>query len=510
MIINDRKKFGLPAILLLLGISSCNKYLEERPSKTSSLEVTTTAQLDALLNAYSSFYTESNRTAIYSTDDYGFTTDLYKAGPGNFSMAGIEFSLWDINYLPDDTRESFWSGEYRKIFTANMALEYADKVTGSAEEKTIIKADAHFIRAYSYWELANTYCLPYTAANKNEPGLPVKTSVSFEQPLDRKPLETVYQLIETDLQEALKITVPLVQNGKARHWRANKAAVNGFAARFYLHRNDYAAAQKYADLALAEYSQLTDYNTEMRYGRDNSVVINPGKPEAKTVVLKFPYTHDNQSDLTDMIGWKEFLYFRMLTHESWWYIPSQELLNLYDKDHDLRYKYHMVQGYSYDRGMTNPPYNYPGYIFFFKDRLPSGPTVAEMILIKAECQARTNKVAEALTTINTLRAKRMTAGDWVNLTATTQEDAIKKILEERRREMPFAQRWFDIRRYNNNDDPNDDVILTKTFFPYNISSVQSGNTVQTYTLPKNARRFAAPIPRTEIISSNSVIKQNTY
>src|SRR5690606_31091583 len=126
-----------------------------------------------------------------------------------------------------------------------------------------------------------------------------------------------------------------------------------------------------------------------------------------TVTLKFPYTHDNQSDMTDMIGWKEFMYFRMLYHASWWYLPSQELLDLYDKDNDLRYEYHMVEGYSYDRGMTNPAYDWPGYVFFFKDRLPSGPTTAEMLLIKAECEARGDQVATAMNTVNQLRAKRM-------------------------------------------------------------------------------------------------------
>jgi starch-binding outer membrane protein, SusD/RagB family len=122
-------KFNIITIILVTVIgtlSSCEKFLEESPSKTSSLVVTTTAQLDALLNNYSStFYKEGNRTAIYSTDDFGLTTDLYNARPGTFSsMATIQFMLWDIEYLPQDTREGFWSGEYKKIFNANMVLDF--------------------------------------------------------------------------------------------------------------------------------------------------------------------------------------------------------------------------------------------------------------------------------------------------------------------------------------------------------------------------------------------------
>jgi hypothetical protein len=505
-----RSHLWLPLLAIAPAFSSCDKYLAEPPSKSTTLVVTTTAQLDALLNTYTSFYTEGNRTAIYGTDDFGITTDLYNARPGTFTLAAFQFGLWDIPYLPDDTRESFWSNEWRKIFTANLVLSKVGEVSGTDAEKTYLTADAHFVRAYSYWVLANTYCLPYTEANKKELGLPLKMGTSFEESAARGTLEDTYKLIEADLAEALKVSLPLVQNNKARHWRANKAGVNGFAARYYLNRNNYTQALKYANDALADYSQLVDYNTGMRYGNDQAINIDAGTPQAKTVTLKYPYTHDNQVVLTDMLEWKEFLYFRMLTHESWWYVPSQELLNLYDKAHDLRYQYHIVEDYSYDRGMIKPSYSYPGYVFFFKDRIPSGPTVAEMLLIKAECLARTSNFNDALTVVNTLRAKRITAGAWVDLTAANQADAIKKILEERRREMPFAHRWFDIRRYNNNEDATDDVTLTKTFYPYNNSAVLATEPVKTYTLSKNSRRFAVPLPRTELISSNGVIVQNTY
>lgn len=500
------------SLVALLGVSltSCNDFLDERPSKTSSLVVTTTDQLQALLDNYNTFYQEGNRTSVYSTDDYEFNMEIYDARPSTFSMAAVEFSLWDTEYLPDDGREGYWSSEYKKIFTANMVLENLDKVSGPEAEKIELKAEAHFIRAYSYWNLANTYCLPYTESNKGEMGLPIRTGTSFEQPAARASLEETYSLIENDLAEALKINVALMKNGKPKHWRANIAGVHGFAARYYLNANNYAKALEHANAALSEYNTLVNYNTDMRYGKDVSVPINTGQADAKTVVLKFPYTHDNQSDMTDMLGWKEFLYFRVLNHESWWYIPSQELLELYDKENDLRYTYHVVEGYSYDRGMVNPAYDYPGYIFFFKDRLPSGPTVAEMYLIKAECEARTNDYATAMTTLNTLRKSRYKEGAAYELSAANQNEAVSHILEERRREMPFTRRWTDLRRLNNNEDSSDDVEVTRTFYPYNFSSVLSNEQPKEYKLEKNSRRYAAPIPRPDITSSQGEIEQNTY
>lgn len=506
-------KIKFPAFTLLAGallLGSCNDFLEEKPSKSSDLVVTKTEQLDALLNNYSAFYSEGNRTAVHSTDDYGLTKQIFDARPGTFGMAGVEFALWDVDFVQDDTRENFWRNEYTKIFNANMVLENLSRVTGSQADKDRLKADAHFIRAYSYLALSEVYCLPYNEASKNELGLTIKNSTSFEESSARRPLSEVHQQIEADLAEAFKTNTSLIQQGKPRHWRANTAAVNGFAARYALIRNNYQQALDYANKALAEYSELVDYNKDMRYGRSSTVSINTGTPQAQTLTLQFPYTHDNQSDFTDMVQWKEFLYFRMLNHESWWYIPSQELIDLYDQTNDLRYTYHFVEGYSYDRGMTKPAYNWPGYVFFYKDRIPSGPTVAEMLLIKAECLARLDKPAEAMTAVNTLRAKRMSPGPWVNLNAANKDEAIKRVLEERRRELPYTQRWSDIRRFNNNDYPADDVILSRSFYPYTASTVVANQPLKTYTLEKNSRRFAAPIPRTEIISSQGAIQQNTY
>ena len=173
----------------------------------------------------------------------------------------------------------------------------------------------------------------------------------------------------------------------------------------------------------------------------------------------------------------------------------------------------MVENYSYDRGMTSPAYAYPGYIFFYKDRIPSGPTVAEMILTKAECQARMGDYIEAMNTVNVLREKRIdknAPSDKIKLSASSQTEAISKILQERRREMPFSTRWYDIRRFNNNEDPDDDVVLTREFYPYTNFGILGKETLKTYSLDKNSRRFAAPILNTEIESSLGKIQQNIY
>ena len=298
-----------------------------------------------------------------------------------------------------------------------------------------------------------------------------------------------------------------IVNNKYTHWRANKAAVNGFAARYWLQRGDYDKAYQYATTALSSHNVLVNYNTDMYYST---------KPSYKTVngvqvEILYPYTHDNQTDLNDRMEWKELMYFRNAYYGSWYYIPSQKLLDSYDHDYDLRFKYHIVDNYSYDRGLTM---EYPGYVFFFKDNIPAGPTTAEMLLIKAECLARNNKVSEAMAEVNKLRDVRMDAAapaERKYLSATDKNEAVKVIIEERMREMPFTMRWFDIVRLNHNNDSTDDVgALTRYYYPYTSAGVLTNDTPKTYTLEVGSRLYACPIPQTDINSSNGAIEQNKY
>ncbi|MBQ3176146.1 MAG: RagB/SusD family nutrient uptake outer membrane protein, partial [Bacteroidales bacterium] len=324
-------------------------------------------------------------------------------------------------------------------------------------------------------------------------------------------LKDTYDFIEADLNEALKIETPLMKIGSTNKYnsvRANKAAVNGFAARYYLYLNDYENALKYADIALQSHDELVDYNTEMSYMASCPTVTINGNTE----IIEVPYTYEGGAGKINdyMLEWKELTYFRMASDDNWWYMPSDELLALYDQEYDLRYKYHIVENFSFVNNVTTA---LPSYAFFWKDRIPSGPTTAEMLLIKAECQARLGKASDAMTTVNRLRAARMdksAPADVINLAASSQEDAVKKVLEERRREMPFARRFMDIRRLNSNecsyDDPGD---ITKTFYEYSLVNINVSSK-KTYTLEKNSAMYACPLPETEFIASDYVIDQNIY
>ncbi|AIM61256.1 hypothetical protein IX49_12265 [Cellulophaga lytica] len=510
-----KKTYKYIAILLLItAFSSCDDFLEENPSKNDSVTPESLEDFEALLNNYNEFSDEAIFPLIYGSDDFELSTNMHDNFNRAYSPASAIFGTWNTELAANESgRFSGWPAEWEKIFTANYILEQIDAVAASEEEKANIKAECYFIRAYSYFVLANVYCLPYSTTNLDELGLPIKQTTSFSESTARVSLGETYDFIESNLMNALKITREFSQvNGLNNSWRASTAAVNGFAARYYLALNEYALAQDYAQNALDEYSNLRNYNTDMRFS-DIPAFATIFNPTPERVELLYPYTHDQQNVAEDRLEFGEAYYYRMLSNPSWANWPSQELLNLYDDEYDLRYRYHIVEDYSYSRGAIAPPFSYPGYIFFFKDDIPSGPSVPEMLLIKAECQIRQGAWADGLQTANLLRAARMDATapvDAIELSALNQNEALTKVLEERRREMPFVHRWYDIRRYNNNDDASDDVILSRTFYPFNSSAINGGEAPITTTLDVKSRKYAFPIPNEEILISNGELEQNQY
>ena len=482
-------------------ISGCRKaandFLDEPPSKSQGVVITTTAQLDALFDNHNSLGTENGATVrMYGTDDYDFTP---AAVNGNFfhnSFFAVAIGTWERSRM-ENSPNSDWASQWSKVFTANLVLTQADKVSGPQADKDRLKAEARFVRAVAYWTLANVYCLPYTAENGNEPGLPLKTSTSFEEDLTRASLAKTYEFIEADLAEALKITDPIIKNGRFTSWRANIAGVNAFAARYYLMRGNYALAEQHATTSLNAYSELVNYNTEVGF--------------SSALPLNFPST---VLEPADPVNWKEFTAFRLLSTQ--YAVPSEELKNLYSTDgtvpgrqNDLRYKYFVVEGSAVLYGLPAADM----FVHFGLQSLMSGTTVGETIVTKAEAQARQNKVSDAMTTINVLRAKRMNAtlpANVINLTAGSQAEAITKLLQERRRELPITMRWFDLRRLNNNETPADDVTIIRQMYQFNDAGIITSLPLVTYTLEPKSRKYAVMIPQPDIYASQNVIAQNTY
>lgn len=496
------KRLHIMILMLgLISLASCKKYLDE-PNKIQT-DIKTVDQLQALIDNVTAgpafAYEGHNATATYSTDDTEITMDLYKNNPNAVSIANLYYYIFDVDNVIGASTDALWNNEFKKIFTANVILSTVDAAAGDDASRNRVKADAYFIRAYSYWTLVNYYCVPYAQdaeANKKAKGLPLKKTTDYSESLKRATLQETYDFIMSDVAQAQSL-VAYTDVQAALRWRISKPAIDAFLSRYYLFTRDYDKCIQSANSALTSQTvKLVDFNT--------IPAGNPASYANPAATLKYSALNDYAA--AKFFTWDEFYYTRFTYTSAQWDIPSTNLLSLYDQSNDLRFQLLMITNGGRRFSVITPAqYRYD----YFNDGryIPAGPTMAEVLLNKAEASARKGDMANALIAVNTLRAKRLKTN--VPLTATSAANALTQILQERRRELPFSFRWFDIRRFSANDDPSDDVTVTRTFFKVGVGTVDV-NTTQTYTLPVKSLRYAVPINGVEINASQGQIEQNNY
>lgn len=485
---------------LMMALSSCNDYLSKIPSPSTSAPINNVEQLMAIYDNATAFISETNPFACFTNDDADLSAELFKAKPSSFPVSSTVFyTIFHTDGISSQASDGLWSGQYSNIFKANTIINNVDNVTGDATEKAKVKCNAHFLRAYSYFLLAQYYCLPYCEANKTALGLPKRLGVDFEESIARVSLEEIYQLILSDLE--LAATTPEENVNSDYPWRVTKATVNALLSRIYLTMGKYNEAQTAAENALKGAPELLDLN-ELDYADVEKY------PEENGLPAQDVYNCETDKwNTIKYLYWKEFIFPRFTYARSQWLIPSDDLVNLYDHDNDRRFKLYFVEHGNRRMGV---PYEAYRYNQFYDGRyIVSGLTTAEMLLVKAEAQIRQGEWQEGLKTLDILRMKRYDTGKYTALTASSQSEALSIVIAERRREMPFSARISDIKRYSVNETSEDDVTVVRNFFEISMSEVFTDKP-KTYTIPSNSLLWAMPINEVEIGSSKGAIQQNRY
>lgn len=125
-----------------------------------------------------------------------------------------------------------------------------------------------------------------------------------------------------------------------------------------------------------------------------------------------------------------------------------------------------------------------------------GLTYPELLLMKAEANARLNNLDVALADLNLLRKYRYAGGttDLPGGAGMTQDQLITEVLKERRRELPIGsfQRTFDLKR-----------LALDTGKPWHMGQVTHKIGDQEYAAPINDTYFTLPI-------SNNVLQFNPH
>lgn len=466
---------AFPAVMALAVTASCSNFLEE----TSQDEIKPQSANDYRELIAGEIYNKTNTTAIHTYLDI-MTDDCEefakKATLGSDTRdAGYGYFTWqqkpELQVTGALNNDAAWSFYYHQILVSNMILYDIDKMNGTDQEKALVSAEAHAIRAYAYFMLVNLYGEPYDPATAGSAlGVPVNDLVGAEnRKFVRESVQRIYDLIVGDCEKALSGFEAGGDNNTIYRWNGN--AVSLLLARVYLYMQNWDQAIAYANRVISVKGDLWDLNQKAAEGDETAGLyfLNSRNPE---ILFSFGYYYIN--------------YFA--TGAKGAYPVSEGLKAIYEEG-DLRYgasdgAYIRNQGSSFMGGGKR-------YLQYkYDDASYSGVhgrafRTAEAYLIRAEAYSqKPDSYAKALDDLNFIRKNRFTAEKYAPLSGKSQEEVIQAVRDERRREMCFEQlRWFDLRRW---DRPR----IVHTYTP----SLNDLADVRYYVLEQNDPAYTLPVP----------------
>ncbi|QIH34466.1 RagB/SusD family nutrient uptake outer membrane protein [Sphingobacterium sp. DR205] len=452
-------------LLMAVSIVSCKKQDEWLDKKSSKSDVvpSTLDDFQAILDNTDIMNDYYPYLGQVSADNYTISDPSYNSIK-DYKVRNLYSWQSDIyeGSITTSTRE--WSAPYEIISYTNIALEGLNKISiteSNLNRWNNIKGSALFFRAYAFYNLAQLFCKPYDSTTTAiDLGIPLRLNSDVNVVSVRSTIKGTYDQIINDLLQAESLLPDMGQYKT----RPSKAAVYALLAKTYLIMGDYQDSKKYVEMALKIDDTLIDYNdlsTSKTYSLPN---FKTGNPE----VLFFSFAN-GYSVVNSRAN----------------QIVSSELYKSYD-DGDLR-KNIFYRGSFPNISFTGNQTGNGGNF--------SGLATNELYLIKAECLFRLGNITNGLEFLDRLLRKRWNKKlIYKPCLAKNEDEALKLIISERRKELPFTSnlRWEDLRRFNK--DSRFAIALTK---------IING---KSYTLPPNDPRYVFPIPPIEILKSN--IQQN--
>lgn len=434
---------GIAALLLV----SCDDFLDIKPKGVSIPEKAT--EYEQLLN-YGQLTKGLEVYMEYMTDDAWVPDEGY-AGFEEMEQSDRNLYTFQSEIYSPAEYDILWLQSYNRIYYCNVVANQVMASEGELNYKQRVRADALVLRAFDYLGLINAYAKPYDPATAaTDPGVPLQLDENItDAPIQRASVQKIYDQIKTDLEEAVKY----LPDQNLIQYRGSKPFVRALFARMYLCMENYEQASYWAEEVLKTHNTLLDMT---QYS-----VVDPDKTVGRT---DLPDADENPENIN-------IRYIPYVYGLSGSVYASENLLDLYEEN-DMRLKLwftHKIGSNIVDNLI---------FAGFFEMNVSS--SVQEMMLIAAECAARANDKTKAMKWYNELRKHRIM--NYVDETAVDAEEALRKVLDERRREFVYngLYRWIDLRRLNK------DARFRKT-----ITHTVQG---EAYVLEPDSPKWLLPIP----------------
>jgi tetratricopeptide (TPR) repeat protein len=439
---------------IIIVCSSCKKFLDERSDASLALP-STLPDLQALLDRNSIFNAVHPAVGEASADDHWLTDAAYAALPTDgYKNAYTWGEELYYNQYPND-----WSNIYSAVYAANTVMEALPsipKTNNNQLQRNDIKGQALFHRARMFFITATLFAKAYDPLTaEKDLGIPLRLSTDFNIASTRATLKETYDRITKDVLESITI-LPV----NAEHiMRPSKTAAYALAAKIYLSMGEYNKAGLYADSSLQLKSDLLDYNTI-----------------STTAVNSFAAYN------------KEVLFI------SWMPLTTNvnPAVNGIDTNLIAMYAANDLRKLLFFKDNGNKRFSFKGS--YNGNTQPfTGLTTDETWLIRAECFARAGNKDQAMNDLNKLLKTRWKTNTYIDVTAATAQDALIKILTERRKELVMRDvRFSDLKRLNR-----------EPAFAVTIRRNLNGQLIE---LTPNSARYALPIPA--VVIQQSGMQQN--
>ncbi|MCT4614691.1 MAG: RagB/SusD family nutrient uptake outer membrane protein [Marinifilaceae bacterium] len=496
-----KKLFYTIGILLSIFLYSCDSFLEY---KAGDKLIPKTAE-----NYKEFLYGEVIKEDATTLRNLEFMTDNVEEGILVGARDDVRKDLWgyytwqqipERNYINEIKNDDIWSLNYHKILSCNIVLDNIDDAIGSENEKNIIKAEARFLRAYSYLILANTYAKPYTTeedAKIDRSGVPINDKSGIEENIyTRSSLYDVYQIIENDLKES----IDLFEKSEYTYsvFRPNIDVARLVLSRAFLYQKKYNDCVAVTTALIANTSRsirnLKDYIGVRKMpplppppppaiaGLKVGAGAPPPPPPPPPVFGEVKYSLDyfTASNTAILFSYGVSSNGEFQGNTNYFFKASTSLLNSYRDD-----DYRKIVGW--DFAVKTKPWKFKA-----TDMYDKCLRLEEAYLNRAEALAELDEGDRGAADVTYIRSLRMPVN--FELPMGDQDKALKAVREEKRREFCFEnQRWFDIRRWMDED-------ITHTY--------TLGDKVYTYTLLKNSEAYTLPVPIRVLQKNKQIVNVN--
>ncbi|WP_125041602.1 RagB/SusD family nutrient uptake outer membrane protein [Bacteroides faecalis] len=428
------KQYRIYFLMLICMLSSCGDFLEESsqdlmiPKSVKDYKELFFGEVlnnEENLHPYLEYMTDDVKDQCYYGTNPKFISN-------DFREKMWAYYTWQSNPEIGITNEFYadiaWTSYYHKILMVNIMIDNLPAMNGTDIERYDLAGESYFIRAFSYFMLANLYGQPYEVATADKDlCVPINEEISLsDKMMKRSTNAEVYAKIEGDINRAIQCFKTV--GGEKTIFRPNLPSAYLLASRIALFQKKYDKAILYADSVFKSTSQPL-YKLKENDDHYFFSLLN------KEILWSYGSTVIEEYMKEDYRYMGEF-------------VVSDELVELYSGD-DLR----LTNFFKFTKGMQKKPVAKECTLYTPLKWSRNSPTVysnafrlSEAYLNRAEANAELGNTEMALADLNELREYRMKPGT----TALTLDEKgiVETVRKERRRELAFEGfRWFDLRRY---------------------------------------------------------------